>query len=154
MKEKDLFPDYEPKTTPDTIEDYLRTPESEVFKILGEIGEAKLERLKQILTLFKNFQKKAQRNPGRFQDGRVGLGANLKQYTPSEEEVIVSELGKMIKNIIEVYSEKEINEYKKEEKIKSQIIEFNEIYFRHVDVMGSGRYFYAEKKEQKVKFRL
>ena len=154
MKEKDLFPDYEPKITPDTIEDYLRNPESEVFKILGEIGKAKLENLKQILTLFKKYQKKAKKNPGRFQDGRIGLGANLKQYTPSEEELIVSELGKMIKNIIEVYSEKEINEYKKGEKIKSQIIEFNEIYFRHVDVMGSGRYFYAEKKEQHIKFSL
>ena len=154
MKEKDLFPDYEPKITPDTIEDYLRNPESEVFKILGEIGKAKLENLKQILTLFKKYQKKAKKNPGRFQDGRIGLGANLKQYTPSEEELIVSELGKMIKNIIEVYSEKEINEYKKGEKIKSQIIEFNEIYFRHVDVMGSGRYFYAEKKEQNIKFSL
>ena len=154
MKEKDLFPDYEPKITPDTIEDYLRNPESEVFKILGEIGGATLENLKQILTLFKKYQRKAKNNPGRFQDGRIGLGANLKQYTPSEEELIVSELGKMIKNIIEVYSEKEINEYKKGEKIKSQIIEFNEIYFRHVDVMGSGRYFYAEKKEQHIKFSL
>ncbi len=154
MKEKDLFPNYEPKITPDTIEDYLRNPESEVFKILGEIGVAKLENLKHIFTLFKNFQKKAQKNPGRFQDGRVGLGANLKQYTPSEEELIVSELGKMIKNIIEIYSEKEINEYKKREKIMSQIIEFNEIYVRHVDVMGSGRYFYAEKNEPKIKFRL
>jgi len=154
MNEKDLFPDYEPKTTPDTIEDHLRNPESEVFKILGEIGGLKLENLKQILILFKKYQRKAKKNPGRFQDGRVGLGANLKQYTPSEDELIVSELGKMIRNIIEIYSEKEINEYKKGAKIKSQFIEFTEIYFRHVDVMGSGRYFYAEKKDQKIKFRL
>lgn len=154
MKEKDLFPDYEPKITPDTIEDYLRKPESEVFKTLGEIGGAILENLKPILTLFKKYQKKAKENPGKFQDGRVSLGANLKQYTPSDEELIVSELGKMIKNIMEVYSEKEINEYKKGERIKSQIIEFNEVYFRHVDVMGSGRYFYAEKKEQKIMLRL
>ncbi|MFX1459470.1 MAG: hypothetical protein ACFFBT_08375 [Promethearchaeota archaeon] len=154
MKEKDLFPDYEPKTTPDTIEDYLRNPENEIFKILRKIGEPKLENLNQILNLFKKYQNKAKKNPGKFQDGRVGLGANLKQYTPSEEELIVSELGKMIKKIIEINSEKEINEYKKKEKKKSQIIEFTEIYFRHVDVMGSGRYFYAEKKDKKTIFRL
>ncbi len=154
MRENDLFPDYEPKTTPDTVEDYLQYPESEIFKILGEVGEAKLEHLKQILILFKKYKKKAKKNPGGFQDGRVSLGANLKQYTPSEEELIISELGKMIRNIIEVYSEKEINEYKKKEKIKSQIIEFTEIYFRHVDVMGSGRYFYAEKNDKMVKIRL
>lgn len=154
MKEKDLFPDYEPKTTPDTIEDYLRTPESEVFKILGEIGVAKLENLKQILILFKKYQKKAKENPAKFEDGRISLGANLKQYTPSAEELIVSELGKMIKNLVEIYPGKKVDEYKKKEKIKSQIIEFNEIYFRHVDVMGSGRYFYAEKNEEKIKVRL
>ena len=62
MKEKDLFPDYEPKTTPDTIEDYLRTPEGEVFKILMELRGAKLENLKQILNLFKKYQKKAKKN--------------------------------------------------------------------------------------------
>jgi hypothetical protein len=154
MKEKDLFPDYEPKITPDTIEDYLRNPESKVFKTLGEIGGATLKNLKHILTLFKKYQKKAKENPGKFQDGRISLGANLKQYTPSDEELIISELGKMIKNIIEIYPRKKVDEYKKKEIIESQIIEFNEIYFRHVDVMGSGRYFYAEKKEQKINFRL
>ncbi|MFX0026243.1 MAG: hypothetical protein ACFE8M_07495 [Candidatus Hermodarchaeota archaeon] len=154
MNGKELFPDYEPKTTPDTVEDYLNYPKSEIFKILGEIGEVRLEHLKEILILFKKYQKEAKKNPGRFQDGRVSLGANLKQYTPSEEELIVSELGKMINKIIEIHSEKEINEYKKKEKIKSQIIEFIEIYFRHVDVMGSGRYFYAEKNEKKIKIRL
>ncbi|MFX1313102.1 MAG: hypothetical protein ACFFHD_10900 [Promethearchaeota archaeon] len=154
MKEKDMFPDYEPKITPDTIEDYLRNPESEVFKILGEIKGVKLENLKQILTLFKKYQKKAKESPGKFQDGRIGLGANLKQYTPSEEELIVSELGKIIKNIIKIFPVKKVDEYKKKEKIKSQSIEFDEIYFRHVDVMGSGRYFYAEKNEQKIEIRL
>ena len=154
MKEKDLFPDFEPKTTPDTIEDYLRTLESEVFKILGEIGAVKLENLKHIVILFEKYQKKAKKNPGQFEDGRIGLGAHLKQYTPSEEELIVSELGKMIKNIIETHPENKVEEYKKKEKIKSQIIEFNQIYFRHVDVMGSGRYFYAEKNEKKIKVRL
>ncbi len=154
MKEKDLFPDYEPKTTPDTIEDYLRTPEGEVFKILTEIRGAKLENLKHFLTLFKSYQEKANKNPGKFQDGRVSLGANLKQYTPSEEELIVSELGKTIKNIIESHPENKVEEYKKKEKIKSQSIEFDQIYFRHVDVMGSGRYFYAEKNEKKIKVRL
>jgi len=39
LNEKDLFPDYEPKTTPDTIHHYLRKPDSFFLKILGEIGQ-------------------------------------------------------------------------------------------------------------------
>jgi len=39
MSEKNLFPDYEPKITPDTIEDYLREP-SKVYDILTEVGES------------------------------------------------------------------------------------------------------------------
>ena len=67
------------------------------------------------------------------------------QYYPSEEELIVSELGKMIVQLIESYSRQQLKTLKLRYKIKSQQIRFFEISFRHVDVMGSGRFFYAEK---------
>ena len=60
----------------------------------------------------------------------------------------------MIKDIIGSNSKKEINKIKKKERISAQTIMFNEIYFRHVDVMGSGRYFYAEKRQHKTKLKL
>ncbi len=49
MNEKDLFPDYQPKRIPDTVYDYLKIPDSFVFKILDEIGNPSLEKLKKIL---------------------------------------------------------------------------------------------------------
>jgi len=154
MSEKDLFPDYEPKKTPDTIKDYLRYPKTKIFNILDEIGEPSIEKLKTILDLFTKYKKEAKRNPGRFENGRVYLGADLNQYVPSEEELLVSELGKLIQKIVKKHSKDEIDEYKKRMKIKSQNVEFYEITFRHVDVMGSGRYFYAEKMPKKTEFNL
>ncbi|MFX0031892.1 MAG: hypothetical protein ACFE8E_12690 [Candidatus Hodarchaeota archaeon] len=152
MSEKDLYPDYEPKKTPDTVKDYLRYPKTKIFNILDEIGVPSIDKLKIILDLFIKYKEEAKKKPGRVEDGRVYLGADLKQYVPSEEELLVSELGKLILNIVKKHTKDEIDEYKKRMKIKSQKIVFYEITFRHVDVMGSGRYFYAEKMPKKTEF--
>jgi len=154
LYEKDLFPDYEPKLTPDTVYDYLRKPDSFVFKILEEIGQPSLDKLKIIVGYFNTYKIAAEKNRGGYQEGSVAIGANPDQYYPSEEEILVSELGKMIKNIIDSNSKKKVNSITKREGINSQILVFNEIYFRHVDVMGSGRFFYAEKKEPKIELRI
>ena len=149
-----MFPDYEPKVTPDTVHDYLRKPESIVFEILGEIGQPTLEKLKNILNYFKKCKKAALKNPGGYQRGNVAIGADPEQYYPSEEEILASELGKMIQGIIDSNSKIEIENIKKEDGINSQTLTYNEIYFRHVDVMGSGRFFYAEKKETVTQIRI
>jgi len=148
MSGKNLFPDYEPKITPDTIEDYLRGS-SKVYEILAEVGEPSSGNLKNIVKYFKKYVKKAIKNPGGYQKGNIAIGADFSQFYPSEEELITSQLGKMIEKIVNSQSREEFEKVKKQEGIKSQKIEFNEIYFRHVDVMGSGRFFYAEKRPEK-----
>ena len=154
MNDKDLFPDYEPKKTPDTIHDYLKNPENNIFRIMKKIGNPSLNKLPLILDYFNQFQKKAKKSPGSIRNGNVAIGADPNQYYPSEEELLVSELGKMILFIIESNSKSEIENYKRKMKIKSQTVEYNEISFRHVDVMGSGRYFYAEKRNSITHLRL
>ena len=154
MNEKDLFPDYQSKSTPDTVRDYIRNLDSKVFKILGEIGRPSLEKLKRIIGYLSVYKIEAEKNPGGYQPGNPALGADLNQYNPSEEELIVSELGLMITFIIEITSTQKIEEFKKREGIPSQTIVFNEIIYRHVDVMGSGRFFYAEKENQAIELIL
>jgi len=149
LSEKDLFPDYEPKRTPDTLQDYLKR-RSFVFQILSEIKEPDLKNLNTILIYFNRYKKEVKKHPGEMGKGNVAIGADLDQYYPSEEELLVSELGKMIRTIIEYISEEELKSYKKANRIRTKKISFYEIYFRHVDVMGSGRFFYAEKKPQKT----
>jgi len=153
MDEKNLFSDYKPKITPDTIEDYLRRP-SKVYEILGEIGALHISRLNKILDLFNKYEKKAKKNMGRYEKGNIAIGADLDQYYPSEEELLVSELGKMILRLSESYSKQQMKILKLKHKIKSQQIRFFEISFRHVDVMGSGRFFYAEKATMDTIFDL
>ena len=149
MNEKNIFPDYEPKITPDTIEDYLRRP-SKVYEILGEFGEPHINKLNKFLDLFNNYEKKAKYNVGRYENGNVAIGADLNQYYPSEEELLVSELGKMILQLSESYSKQQMKILKLKHKIISQQIRFFEISFRHVDVMGSGRLFLAEKTKNDI----
>ncbi|NVM20053.1 MAG: hypothetical protein HWN80_20295 [Candidatus Lokiarchaeota archaeon] len=144
MDNKKRFPDYEPKNTPDTIEDYLRKP-SKVYEILREIEEAPISKLDIVLSLFNKYKKKAIKSVGKFEKGNVAIGADSDQYYPSDEELIVSELGKRITQLVESYSRQQLKTLKLRYKIMSQQIRFFEISFRHIDVMGSGRFFYADK---------
>jgi hypothetical protein len=144
MNEKNKFPDYQPKITPDTIEDYLTQP-SNVYTILGEIGEPSINNLKTIITYFLKYKKSAEKNPKNPQKGNIALGADENQFYPSEDALLVSELGKLIKQVTESYSKLQMRTLKLKHQIKSQHLSYPEITFRHVDVMGSGRFFYAEK---------
>ena len=144
MDEKNIFEDYYPKKTPDTLEDYLGSP-SKVYDILGEIGEPSISKLNNILAYFNKYEKKAKKNVGKIEKGNVAIGADPDQYYPSDEELIVSEFGKMIVQLIESYSKQQLKTLKIRYNIPSQQIHFFEITFRHVDVMGSGRFFYSDK---------
>ena len=150
MNGRDIFPDYQPKRSQDTVYDYLRAPDSKVFKILSEINPPTLKNLKFILSYFNKFKIEAEKNPGGTQQGNVALGADLDQYYPSEEEILVSELGKSIIVIIESSSKQQREDLKEAEGISSQSLIFNEVLYRHVDVMGSGRFFYAEKQQRET----
>ncbi len=153
MNEKNMFPDYQPKITPDTIEDYLRQP-SNVYTILGEIGEPSINNLKTIISYFLQYKKAAENNPGGAQKGNIALGADENQYYPSEDELLVSELGKLIPQVTESYSKQQMKILKLKHQIESQRFSYYEITFRHTDVMGSGRFFYAEKATMETKIEM
>ena len=83
MDEKNIFKDYVPKNTPDTIEDYLGRP-SKVYEILEELEEPNMSKLNAILSLFSTYEKKAKKNVGKFEEGNVAIGADPDQYYPSD----------------------------------------------------------------------
>ena len=153
MNEKNMFPDYRPKITPDSLEDYLRKP-SKVYNILGEIGEPSINNLKTIVTHFIKHKYAVENNPGEIRTGNVAIGADADQYYPSDDELLVSELGKLIIQVTESYSQQQMRTLKLRHQIKSQQFTYHEITFRHVDVMGSGRFFYADKASIETKIRL
>ncbi|MFX1254923.1 MAG: hypothetical protein ACFFCZ_25155 [Promethearchaeota archaeon] len=150
--EEDLFPDYTPKTTPDTIYDFLGGPNKslnpKIVELLKQIPEVKLENLKQLLNLFNKYKKKAESDQGVYTTGSVWLGAPEREYHPSDAELMVSEIGLGIKLIIDSNSGEYIENCKLKAGIDSQEILFTPVKFWHVDVMGSGRFFYAKKGEK------
>ena len=155
MSEENPFPDYVPKTTPDTVFDYVKDPESEIFEVLKKLNVSTgntfpridLNQLKLALQLFKKYKREAKAHPGTYREGNMILGAPPKEYIPSEGELIVSELGRMINHVRKTHSEEELEEYCKKHGIHELEIDYDEIQFFHADVMGSGRFFYAEKTE-------
>jgi hypothetical protein len=148
-EDKNRFPGYEPKRTPDTINDYVRG-ENRVFEILDSIGPKRLDNIGRIIKCFKLYQQKASNIPGTYKKGHPELGANREQYYPSDEELVVSELGIWILDLLKPLDEKTYRELKQKHSLESEKIMFHRISFRHVDVMGSGRYFYAEKEPKKT----
>lgn len=93
----EMFPDYQPKLTPDTAIDFLPHL-SEKFKT---IPQATLANLTPLCELFFKVEALAQKNPGSWKDGNMLLGAKLKEYVPSEEELYLEEIGDRIKSIVE-----------------------------------------------------
>ncbi|MFX0104219.1 MAG: hypothetical protein ACFE75_01855 [Candidatus Hodarchaeota archaeon] len=103
--------------TPDSINYYLKKPNSFVFKILKEIDQQSLDKLKIILDYFHDYKNAAEKSRGIYQEGNIIIGVNPDQYYPSEEEILVPELGKMVKNLIDSNSKKVINKIKKKREI-------------------------------------
>ena len=159
---EEIFPDYAPKTTPDTIYDYHRKSEGVLYKIFEELGVKRdnviptleLNNLKKALQYFKTFSQEAEKNPGSYIDGNILLGADAKEYHPSEEELIVSEIGKMIFTLLLTIPYENVQAYKKEQGIKDHTLRYYQIDFRHSDVMGSGRFFYADKLKEPVSIKI
>ena len=148
-----MFPDYEPKRTPDTFRDMIGI-DNMVAKHLEEISEPTLEKLKTILDLFNKYKPEAEKNPGHYQEGNPILGAPEEEYIPSEEAILVSELGKLIRFIHEWTSMGALKNYLQKHEIPEQKVVYTEIYFCHMDVMGSGRFIYAGKVEPEISLEL
>lgn len=141
----ELFGDYEPKRTPDTVFDYLQTREGlkACESILRNIPAGELGKLSELLVLFDEYAEKVQRNAGRYVEGNLLLGASKNQYEPSGEELVFAEIGSRIKRIVNSTQKIELKQYLRGKGITRKDIEYRSFTFTHADVMGSGRFFYA-----------
>jgi len=142
---ENMFPDYEPKRTPDTVMDFRPELAEEIYCLPA----ATTENLPELLQLFIDYQKRADNNPGHWVDGNVILGAGPREYQPSPEELLTAEIGDRLQSILCSAPVKRIQNLLKKEKIQFNNIEYTRYTFTHVDVMGSGRFFYVDTIEQK-----
>ena len=135
-----LFPDYEPKTSLDTALDYMPSLVQDFETIPG----AKTGHIVKLIRLFAEWEKKAHCHPGTWEEGNVILGAREKEYRPSLEELVLAEIGERIQLILEGEQQEQARELIRSSKIATSIVYFKMFTFTHVDVMGSGRFFYVE----------
>lgn len=136
-----MYPDYEPKTTPDDAYDYRPS----LSGYTACLPAAERNNLPALLDSFAFYKKAAKKNPGRWRDGKVMLGANAQEYYPSNEELILNEIGERIRLIIDSTPKEDLDRIRKEKRLRKKSISYRQFTFRHCDVMGSGRFFYVDQ---------
>lgn len=133
------FPGYKPKTTPDTVFDFRPQLGDRVAKL----PPAALESLPGLLDELVRHKALALKNPGEWQEGMIPLGGDPQEYNPSDEELLVGELGDRIGQVVAAEKAEAVQRVLSAAGFKETAIEYGRILFRHVDVLGSGRFFYA-----------
>ena len=147
---KDVFPDYRPKLTPDTVLDYRPMTSAD----FSQLPDSRLANLPRLIALLEAQKKAAARDPGEWAPGNIPLGGNPKEYRPSDNELLAAEIGIRIGQVVEKADATELAATLARAGVSAPSVTFNAFEFRHVDVMGSGRFFYASgPKEVTVKLK-
>jgi hypothetical protein len=128
---------YAPKSTPDTVRDY-RPGVSDQISALPPVSDAA-----GLARSFLQWNGRASGSPGTYEAGAVQLGADERQYKPSDAELVAAEAGDRLSAAINGA----------DQATKDAVIAvlgtdasgraYRRFDYRHSDVMGSGRYFYA-----------
>ncbi len=138
------FPDYTPKLTPDVATDYM----PEIAEIISDLPASSPGNFMKLLELFRIYSQKAKDNPGEWVEGNMILGAREREYRPTSDELILAEIGNRLQTVMKILPDREIHKALKKLKIKPGDLEYNRFSFIHLDVMGSGRFFYVDKIER------
>ncbi len=143
--EEERFPGYAPKTAADTALDYR----PELADEIAALPPASLEALGELGVQWAEFEFRAGQDPGEWVVGNVALGAEPREYVPSDPELIAAELGARVEAVLAALPP------------ERRLVEARNVWlrypftyrafgFRHVDVMGSGRFFYASPPEERT----
>jgi hypothetical protein len=137
----ELPTDYEPKLTIDLTADYRPS----LATAIGQIPDSNLQNLPSLIKQYKTYRRRAKNEPGKWIEGNLALGARPTEYEASDAELLLAEIGSRISFIISQSDNKDIRSVLW--KAFRLIWQFNykEFTFHHVDVMGSGRFFYIDQ---------
>lgn len=133
----DALADYLPKTTADTVTDYRPSVSSDIAALPPVGNPAALAQA------FLEWKSRAAASPGAFEEGAIQLGADPQQYKPSDAELVAAEAGDRLSAAV--------NGADDATKVSVSAVlgpdpsarNYKRFDYRHSDVMGSGRYFYA-----------
>lgn len=134
------FPDYYPKNTADTLSDFDPALSS-LVEVLPSPSAANLPVL---VTLLKRLKLAAEQSPGRWEEGNPVLGGRSHEYRPSTEELLVCEVGERIAAAVAAGSAESVAASLSEAGINETAVRYRQFVVTHVDVMGTGRFFYID----------
>jgi hypothetical protein len=140
-KPEDAFPGYQPKATPDTLLDYR----PELRSSLEALPPATLEALPRLLVALGNAAEEARAHPGTWVQGNQVLGAKAREWEPSDEELVEAELGRRLESVLAAAEPGERARALAKAGERRTELCYRAVEVSHVDVMGSGRFFYASE---------
>jgi len=140
-----VFGNYQPKLTPDNAIDFMPG----IALKIDSLPSAGAANMVELAILFSKYKKLTEQNPGKWVEGNIILGAKPEEYIPSEEELILNEIGERINSIICNNDLRKIKKRLKKEGLWNKKFCYTHFTFIHYDVMGSGRFFYVEGTDNK-----
>ena len=121
---------------PATVTDYRASVAGEIAA-LPPVGEAA-----SLAASYATWHAKAAASPGAVEDGQIQLGADPQEYRPSDAELITAEAGDRLSAALQgadAATKASVTT------IVGDARTYRRFDFRRVDVMGSGRYYYASQ---------
>jgi hypothetical protein len=132
---KEAFPDYQPKTTADTVLDFRASVSAEIASLPADAAG--------LAQAFVSWNAKAAAAPGTYEAGAQQLGADAQEYNPSDAELVAAEAGSRLRAALsdaDAATKEAVAAVLGTDPAARSYKRFD---FRHVDVLGSGRFFYA-----------
>ncbi len=130
----DAFPDYQPLGRSATVTDYRPSISGDISG-LPSVGDVPA-----LARAFADWRARATASPGAMEEGAIQLGADPQQYRPSDAELVAAEAGDRLAAALSGA----------DDMMKASVSEivggapgYKRFDYRNVDVMGSGRFFYA-----------
>ncbi len=130
---------YEPKSSLDMVLDYRPG----LRQRLLALPAPDLAALPDLVRALRDHQGRARENPGRWEKGKVMEGAEAKEYVPSDDELLAAEAGGRIANVVTHAGPEKAAKALADAGMPGGEIIYPDFTFRHADVMGTGRFFYA-----------
>ncbi len=94
-------------------------------------------------------KERARATSGAWSDGNMILGADRREYEPSDEELLEGEIGSRLARAAAAAGAAKFEAAAKAAGLGPGELTYRTFEFRHVDVMGSGRFFYASAPAEK-----
>ncbi len=135
---EERFPDYKPKLSPDTLMDYR----PELAMSLADVPQT----TSGLAAAFVQARAEAIATPGVMRPGAIQLGADEMQYSPSDAELMAAQLGALL----DARLKDNPQDAAAVMKLLGDDLAYPTFTYRHVDVMGSGRFFYASQPRMRM----